>query len=399
MRPRQAECTVRKMKSLWFQRDAPEDPPCRTRQRCLHRWRAIRALGVVCVACATTSGPVVRTAASPSADERYCAWFGDEDAGVLYFGEAPFWSAHRASSGSPVADPAVTGPQEIGRFDLAREVMLPPLPVASAGERSGTWDVLVQGGRVYFTSLYDRAGYVEIATGRVQRLGPESQGLNELAPGPEGRVFATRYFDEALGAGSVVVLDAEGSIEAELPLAGPPGTRPAAKSIAWDPARDEIWVNTDLFLDAGSGVGHDVRILDRTGRELLRFEDPEVQFMVFAPDGTGWLAERSGKAFALRHLGPDEVRRPPVGGTRIAVDDRFPPSLDFVQEVTIAPDGSALATRWGGWLHRVWPDGTLVSQRLPEPASGGLYYTGVVHGNRVCATLCADVNVVCEPSR
>lgn len=357
--------------------------------------RAIRLLGVGCVACATASGPLVRSAPPPSDQERFCAWFGDEEGGVLYFGESAFWSAHDAANRNPVADAAVPGPSQIGRFDLGREEMLPALAVADGGERSGTWDVLVVGGRVYFTSLYDRAGYVEIATGRVQRFGPESVGLNELAAGPGGRILATRYFGGETKTGSVVVLDPEGRIETELPLVRTPGVLPAAKSLAWDPARDEIWVNTDLFAEAGPGVGHDVRVLDRAGNELLRFEDPEVQFMVFAADGTGWLAERSGAVLAVRHLPPDETRRPPEGGTRIPVDDRFPRELDFVQDVTLAPDGSALATRWGGWLHRVWPDGRVASQLLPVPVPDGLYYTGVVDDDRVCATLCADVSVAC----
>jgi hypothetical protein len=284
----------------------------------------------------------------------------------------------------------------VGRFDLRAERFLEPLAIAPAGERSGSWDVLALHGRVYFTSLYDRAGYVETATGRVQRFAAGSQGLNELAPGPDGRILATRYFDPATNAGSVVWLDAEGAIEVELPLSPSPGIRPAAKSLAWDPVRDEIWVNTDLFAETGPGVGHDVRVLDRAGRERLRFEDPEVQFMTFAPDGTGWLAERSGSVLALRHLPPSETRRPPEGGTRIVVDDRFAPELDFVQDVTLAPDGSALATRWGGRIHRVWPDGRSASQLLRDPEPGGLYYTGVVHWGRVCATLCAGVSVVCD---
>jgi hypothetical protein len=358
---------------------------------------AIGCLVAASLACAT-SGPVVRTAPSPSPDERYCAWFGDEEEGVLYFGEAPFWSAHDAANRNPLADPAVTGPMAVGRFELPSERLVTPLAIAPAGERSGSWDVLAVGGRVYFTSLNDPAGYVETGTGRVQRFGPESEGLNELAPGPEGRILATRYFDPGTNAGSVVRLDAEGAIEAELPLAPTPGFHPAAKSLAWDPVRREIWVNTDLFPEAGQQVGHDVRVLDPSGRELLRFEDPEIQFMVFAPDGAGWFAERSGSTLALRHLPASETRRPPEGGTRIAVDDRFATELDFVQDVTLAPDGSALATRWGGRLHRVWPDGRSSSQLLPDPdpGPGGLYYTGVVHEDRVCATLCAGVSVVCE---
>jgi hypothetical protein len=78
------------------------------------------------------------------------------------------------------------------------------------------------------------------------------------------------------------------------------------------------------------------------------------------------------------------------------LDERFAGDLDFVQDVTLAPDGSALATRWGGRIHRVWPDGRSASQLLRDPGSGGLYYTGVVHRDRVCATLCAGVSVVCD---
>jgi hypothetical protein len=32
---------------------------------------------------------------------------------------------------------------------------------------------------------------------------------------------------------------------------------------------------------------------------------------------------------------------------------------------------------------------------LPRPADG-LYYTGVLRGSRLCATRCADVDVVCS---
>jgi hypothetical protein len=352
-------------------------------------------LALASLGCAA-GGPAFRAAPPPSAEERYCAWFGDEEGGILYFGVAPFWSAHDAAGGDPMADPAVRGPMAVGRFDLAGERFLEPFAIAPDGQRSGAWDVLAAGGRVYFTSLYDPAGSVEVATGRVARFAAGTQGLNELAAGPGGRILATRYFDPETRAGSVVWLDAEGAIEAEHPLVREPGIQPAAKSLAWDPVREEVWVNTDLFPEVGQDVGHDVRVLDRSGRELLRFADPEVQFMTFAPDGTGWLAERSGTVLALRHLSPGESRRPPEGGTRIVVDERFAEQLDFVQDVTLAPDGSALATRWGGRIHRVWPDGRSASQLLRDPGEGGLYYTGVVHRERVCATLCAGVSVVCD---
>ena len=44
--------------------------------------------------------PTVARAEPPSSEERYCAWFGDVRDGVLYFGQAAFWSAYRASAES-----------------------------------------------------------------------------------------------------------------------------------------------------------------------------------------------------------------------------------------------------------------------------------------------------------
>ena len=66
------------------------------------------ALPVLLGGCAT--GPAegvgtarVYTASAPSEDERYCAWFGDVEGDVLYFGESAFWSAYRAGSVSTTA--------------------------------------------------------------------------------------------------------------------------------------------------------------------------------------------------------------------------------------------------------------------------------------------------------
>ena len=57
--------------------------------------------------------------------------------GVLYFGEAAFWSAKASAGGDPTADLQRAGPQLVGRFDLAGERWLPPLEVGEPGEPLG----------------------------------------------------------------------------------------------------------------------------------------------------------------------------------------------------------------------------------------------------------------------
>jgi streptogramin lyase len=337
-------------------------------------------------------GPVVYSAPAPSTAERYCAWFGSARRGVLYFGMAPFWSALRAAAGDPRADLAVPGPQLVGRFDLERERFLPPLDVAVPGARGGVWDVLAHSnGRVYFTTYFGPAGSVDPATGDLRHYPGAGFGLNELAPGPDGTVLATRY---ALGdaGGAVVVLGPDGAVRAEHPLRGPPGLVVAPKSLAFDPRREEIWVNTDLLPAPGAAaaVGHDARVLAPDGRELRRFRTPELQFVAFSEDGTGWFAERDGPSLWLSVRPPDEGPE-----RRVPLDDAFPVGFDFVQEVRPAPDGSALVTRWSGRIHRVERDGRTQTLSLPRADASGLYYTAVETDGRTCATLCADVSVVC----
>jgi hypothetical protein len=195
----------------------------------------------------------------------------------------------------------------------------------------------------------------------------------------------------------VVRFDAEGRVEAELGLAAPRDRRVAAKSVAFDPARRQIWVNTDLLAGPEHPLppAHDARVLDLEGRELLRFEEPELHFARFTPDGTGWLALREGERLLLRRL--DAGRPGPLAaGSDVILDERFPGTVDFVQELTLAEDASVLATRWSGRVHRLRPDGRLESHRLPLPGGRGLYYTGVLAGSHLCATHCGGVTVVCR---
>jgi len=338
-------------------------------------------------ACAT---PGIHTAPAPEEPERYCAWFADADRDALYFGESAFWAAARRSGQSPLADARQRGVRRIGRFDLARERMLPPLEVGRG--LSGVWDVLLHpNGRVYFTTGFEEAGWVDPGTGRVRMLPALGVGLNELALGPGGSILATRYLEE----GSVVAFDPDGALLAEHPLERRPGWFPAAKSVAWDPVREEIWVNTDLFPVGGGTPSHDARVLDRDGREIARWEEPLLQFPAFGPDGTAYLVERAGDVLSLRVVPPGAASPPASAGRSIVLDAAFPSAFDAAQDVRVAGDGRVVVTRWSGRVHVVSPDGEVETAALPRPAGDGLYYTAVLADGRVCATYCADIQVVC----
>jgi hypothetical protein len=326
--------------------------------------------------------------------ERSCAWYGDARDSVLYFGESAFWAAARAH-GDPLADRLVPGPRRIGRFDLSRRRLLAPLDAGPGDAPTGVWDVLAHAnGRVYFTTWFDAMGWVDPATGEVRRLDGLGKGLNEIAQGPAGTLLVSRYGnpDEAAGGGSVVIADLEGARVAELPLAAPAGYRAAPKTVAFDRVRDEIWATTDLFPLSGGPIRHDAYVLDRAGREKRRIERPEVQFVAFGPDGTGLLAEVEGARLDLRV-------RPPAGPDRVlAADAAFASRSDFVQDVHFAPDGRAVMTRWSGVVHVFDPPDSLATLRLPRLEPGGLYYSGVLAGERICATHCGGLTVVCVPA-
>lgn len=333
---------------------------------------------------------------SPEARERLCAWFGDERDGTLYFGEAAFWWASQQHGGDALADSRELGPKRIGRFDLASERMLPPLEVAQSG-RTGVWDVLAHpNGRVYFTAYGELAGFVEPATGRVTLLPALGDGLNELALGPAGSILITRYGGSDGRGGAVLRVDEDGGLLAEFPVPGPADVVTAPKSVAYDALRDQIWINTDLFSRKdGSPLGWDARVLDGAGRELYRYSEPRLDFFVFAPDGTGHFAESDGSRLRLRSVPPDPALSTWKDGREVVLDEAFPFWLDVVQDLKPANDGSVVATRWTGHLYVVDPSGRVRAADLPPPERGGFYYTAVLHGNRVCATYCADVGVVC----
>jgi len=286
----------------------------------------------------------------------------------------------------------------VGRFDLADEKWLPALAVGEPESRSGVWDVLVRDdGEVYFTTFFEDAGSVLPATGRVRRLALGG-ALNELAEGPDGTVVATRYGSGKAddGNGDVIAFDRDGRTVKSWSLVAPPGFRVAPKTPLWDDLRRELLVTADhLPLTAASGapaqVRHDAVPIDEHGAARLVPPPPELNFAAKSRDGTIYRAEVDGHALWLA------VVPPPGRGElrRIALDNAYAPELDFVQDIQVAADGRVAVTRWSGVVHVLHPDGTLHSVALPHPDASGLYYTAVLHRDRLCATYCADVTVVC----
>lgn len=336
----------------------------------------------------------------PSPHERYCAWFGDARDGVLYFGESAFWSTSRAQ-GTAVATLAREGPARVGRFDLATEQLLQPLDVSEPADRAGVWDVLAhRNGRVYFTTFFGSAGWVMGNGAASRRLPALGKGLNEWSPGPHGTLLVTRYFRDGLrsgGDGGVVQIDQDGGLIAEHTLPSPAGWVSAAKTPAWDPIREQIWVTADVLPEGRSGeIRRGAYLLDAEGRKLEYIERPEIQFVAYAENGTGYRAEVDRGELWLRVVPPDANGPTLDLGYRVLLDPHFPAKLDFAQEIRPQPDGGAVVTRWSGRVHVVDALGRGGSLRLPELEKGGLYYTAVLSNGRICTTYCADVAVVCD---
>ena len=360
----------------------------------------ICTLGLVFAAALACSGTRfhVTDFPSPSAHERYCAWYGEVQQGTLFFGQAPFWSTMRASGGEPLGDLSQAGPQQIGRFDLSQLEPLPPLDVTAPGARSGVWDVLPRSrGEVFFTTFYEAAGAVNTETGRVRRFEELGLGLNELAAGPEDALLATRY-----GAGgSLVLFSPGGLLLAEYPLRASTGSLLAPKTPAWDEESDRYWVTTDrIGLEPGGerpGAAHPTVVLDAQGHEIARIEDVEVQFVRFDPAGRGVAAFVTDSELRLTELAPGPPSAQLRADSGVLLDGDFPAALDFVQDISFGPAGEVILTRWSGHVHIVGGDGQEREVRFPRDDPGELYYSGALSpdGETVCATRCGEVAVVC----
>lgn len=378
---------------------------CGTRSRswrCRRKWHPGRAehlavaLALALAGCAgwpSHRGLHIVTAPAPSADERYCAWYAAAQGDVLYVGESAFWSAMRGAGGDPRADLAHPGPRPIGRFDLRRERWLAPLSVGPPDSPSGVWDVHPAHGQVYFTTFFGDAGRVD-ATGGEPVLFPDAgRALNELADGPDGRVLASRYGSglEAEGDGELLTLEPDGEVAERFHLPAPDGYRVAPKTPAWDPARGQLWATTDLFPLVAGEIRHDAYRVDRVGGAVLRSARPELQFVTV--DASGRLLRIEADAELWLHSDPPPDA--PLPSLRVLLEREFPRELDFVQDVKTAPDGRIVVTRWSGRVHVVDPAGDVRTLDLPRLDPEGLYYTGVLRGDRLCVTHCADVTVVC----
>ncbi len=280
--------------------------------------------------------------------------------------------------------------------------MLPPLQLARGPERGGVWDVLtLDHGDLVYTALSDHVGWINPESGAALFATPPEAGVNELAELEDGRVAVTQYFE-----GSVLIYDKSGTLERRLALRASPGTRVAPKSIAFDPTRGAkgwIWVTTDLFPSIPQGgVGaraggprHDGRAIDlETGAERVRVESPELQNLVFDRAGTGFFVWSGPEGLVLQTLRADE-NPDPRSGQRIGLFPSFDASHDFAQDVAVEASNRVVVTLWSGRVFVVEADGVVRSLQLPRDPPGSLFYSAALRGDRICATRCAGVAVVC----
>ena len=390
---------------------------CTASKRCL--WGLLRWPTPALVLLALTGGctdlpsVIAHPASAPDFDifvapasgssEESCAWYGDTRDGVLYFGESAFWSGLR-ETGSPLGELDHSGLRRIGRFDLERRAMLPALVVAEE-QQSGTWDVFAHpNGRVYYTTFFGDAGWIEPFSARSGRFSHLGKGLNEWARGPDGTLLVTRYGGSGVGdmrsggsGNAVLWIDPDGRKRAEWPLPSAGKSVLAPKTVAWDPSTNAIWVTTDLLPERTGPGGHPTLVLGFDGVERARIDDVEVQYILFSDDGTGYFAVSRGRTLKLAVRPPQANGQGLDGARSIALDTDFHPDLDFAQNLRLSADGRVLVTTWGGRIFSVKPGkaGRVQVFDFPRARQGGLYYSAVSAGQGVCATYCAGLSVVC----
>jgi hypothetical protein len=344
------------------------------------------------------------TSSGESSLEVPCSWYGARGGDVLFTGESAFWSAMSQRGGDPAADLLEPGPRQIGRFDLATEEWLEPLAAGPTDAASGVWDVLVHpDGRIWFTTFFELSGAVDPSSGEVSFFASAGRGLNELAPAERGRVIATRYAPIRGNDGSLVLLASDGRVLAEHALAPKGAGMIAPKTPAWDPVRREYWTTSDRIPegDGPPGMRRPGIVLRENGSERIRYERDELQFVAFGKDGGGFVAlvDEAGSLW-LVYLAPSDRSRDLSTAPRVLLDAKFAGSVDFVQDLQLDGSDRVVATRWSGIVHvvDVAPDGKpreTARIELPRRSPGGLFYTAVVRGDRVCASYCAGVRVEC----
>lgn len=368
------------------------------------------ALCLLIAGCASAPPPSLEPAVfrGPEVSEgfaRYSAWFADERDGVVYFGLSDFWSAFWAT-GDPLAELRDPGAQLIGRFDLSSESFKTPLVVRRSGPevRASVWDVLAHpNGWVYYTTFYEEMGRVNPKTGEVERFSELGRGLNELALGPQGRIYATRYgsgLDSPNGNtdGALVLMSEAGLKLRELRLHARDGAVTAAKSVAVDPRSGHVFVNADV-IRPGAEV------------EFARFEldaslslvhgsvgETELLFIAFTDGGRGISVEDEGGR--LRLTIRDFARAP----TSLDLGPRA--VQDFAQDIHFAPDGTAAIAFWSGRIELVRERGDRVEGARIDPVKPGdcepptgrsLLYSAFVTERAVYATLYCGATILRAP--
>ena len=364
----------------------------------------------MCVACASEAtkpalfrGEVLGFGGGP---ERYSSWFADERDGVLYFGLSPFWTELRAHGGDPTADLLEPSAHLIGRFEIERERFLPPLLARRPGpdSRSSVWDVLAHpNGWIYYTTYFEEMGRVRPGMGDVERFDSLGTGLNEIALGPDGDLYVTRYGGGADGEpstddGSVAVISPDGALLREESLHARDGAVTAPKSIAVDPQSGEVWLNADVIAPNGKvsftafHLAPDLKVIARSDAP------PELMFVAFDRGGRGFFVEdRNGRVELRVTRGGAELARLDLGA-------RAPG--DFAQDVHFAADGSAAIAFWSGRVELVREaegkyEHARVNLERPSECAGAqqnaVFYSAFIEAQAVYATLYCDAAIARAP--
>jgi len=338
--------------------------------------------------------------------ERYSSWFADERDGVIYFGLSPFWADMRAHGGDPTADLLEPSAHLIGRFEIERERFLPPLLARRPGpdSRSSVWDVLAHpNGWIYYTTYFEEMGRVRPGMGDVEHFDSLGTGLNEIALGPDGDLYVTRYGagteDEPNGGdGSVVVISPGGALLSEVPLHARDGAVTAPKSIGVDPKSGEVWLNADVIAPNGKvsfstfHLGPDLKLIARSDAP------PELMFVSFDRSGRGFFVEDRGGRVELR------VTRAGAELARLDLGARAP--ADFAQDVHFAADGTAAIAFWSGRVELVrevngkYEHAQVTLERPAECVTqeqNAIFYSAFVEAHAVYATLYCDAAIVRAP--
>src|SRR5262245_20637123 len=171
--------------------------------------------------------------------------------------------------------------------------------------RSSVWDVLAHpNGWVYYTTYFEEMGRVRPATGDVERFAELGTGLNEIAVGPNGNLYVTRYGaadpkERAARDGALVELSPGGALVREVTLHARDGAFTAPKSVAVDPASGEVWLNADVIAPDGAVSFATFHLAsDLSVRETRT--TPELMFVAFDRAGLGVFVEDDAGAVRAR---------------------------------------------------------------------------------------------------